>query len=316
MSLDKIREFLKTCGLPAGDLQRLPDSQLRFLDGGQYRIEIPGIEGPRALEAVVEEAYTRQVPVHRVSKGSGLMLQTAEEVRRMVRLGAERGVEVNLSVGPPAPCDISAQQPGAADRTQELSLRGADQLVYALEEVRYACGSGIRSVRVSDLGVLWLVGKMKGAGLLPGDLVVKASTLMGHANPASIRLLEDLGATSIDIPSDSTLSQLAALRAAVTVPLDFHVEAPDTLGGVLRYYELAEVIRICAPVYVKVGLCPTPEVNPAGTHLEATHVALARERVRRAQIALELLERHYPQAVLAPPRAADLGLPVPTSVEA
>ena len=82
------------------------------------------------------------------------MLQTAEEVRQMVRLGAERGVEVNLSVGPPAPCDISAQQPGAADRTQELSLRGADELAYALEEVRYACGSGIRSVRVSDLGVL------------------------------------------------------------------------------------------------------------------------------------------------------------------
>src|SRR2546426_12108652 len=96
MGHEKTREFLKTCGLPAGDLYQLPDSPFRFPDGGQYRIEIPSTEGPRALEAVVEESYTRKVPVHRVSQGSGILLQTSEEIRQMVRLGAERGIEVNL----------------------------------------------------------------------------------------------------------------------------------------------------------------------------------------------------------------------------
>ncbi len=311
MSVEKTREFLKTCGLPGGDLYHLPDSPLRFPDGGQYRIEIPSTEGPQALEAVVEEAYTRQVPVHRVSQGSGIMLQTAEEIRQMVRLGAERGIEVNLFVGPRASFDIGAQYAAPAGKTLGLNVRGGDQLVYALEEVRHACALGIRSVLVSDLGVLLLVGKMKSAGLLPANLVVKTSVMMGQANPASLRVLEDLGATSINVPSDLTLPQLAAIRAAIAVPLDFYIEAPDNIGGFIRYYELPEIIRICAPVYVKLGLRNSPDIYPSGTHLEKTAVALSRERVRRAQMALEILARYSPQAVMSPLRAADLGLPVP-----
>ncbi len=316
MEVEKTRGFLKTCGLPAGDLYHLPDSPLRFPDGGQYRIEIPSTEGPQALEAVVEEAFARRVPVHRVSQGSGIMLQTNEEIRQMVRLGAERGIEVNLFVGPRASFDVGAQYWAPAGKTLGLNVRGGDQLVFALEDVRHGCSLGIRSVLVSDIGVLMLVGKMKSAKMLPANLVVKTSVMMGQANPASIRVLEDLGANSINIPSDLSLPQLAAIRASIAAPLDFYIEAPDAIGGFIRYYELAEVIRICAPVYVKLGLRNSPDVYPSGKHLEATVVALARERVRRAQIALEVLERYYPKAAMSPLRAADLGVPVPAEVPA
>ncbi len=316
MSMEATREFLKTCGLPGGDLQNLPDSPRRFPDGAQYRIEIPSTEGPQALEAVIEESVVRQVPVHRVSQGSGIMLQTAEEIRRMARLGAQRGIEVNLFTGPRAGFDIGAQYSAAAGKTLGLNVRGADQLVYCLEEVRHACALGIRSVLVSDLGVLTLVGRMKAAGLLPANLVVKTSVMMGQANPASLRVLEGLGATSINIPSDLSLAQLAAIRAALTVPIDFYIEAPDNLGGFIRYYELPEIVRILSPVYVKLGLRNAPDIYPSGTHLEQTAVALSRERVRRAQMALEILERYYPQAVISPAGAADLGLPVPAPTAA
>ncbi len=45
----KARELLSDLGLPARDLSELPDSQKRFPDGAQYRVEIPSVEGPRVL---------------------------------------------------------------------------------------------------------------------------------------------------------------------------------------------------------------------------------------------------------------------------
>ena len=69
-----------------------------------------------------------------------------------------------------------------------------------------------------------------------------------------------------------------------------HVLAVD-FGGAVRHYETAEVVRIAAPIYLKYGLRNAPPLYPSGGHLEATVVALSRERVRRAAIGLALLER-------------------------
>src|SRR5450756_1295597 len=73
--------FLTRLGLPAGDAFNLPDSAKRFPDGAQYRFEIPSVEGPRALAAVLEEAERLAVPIQRISQGSGIMLLTDDEIR-------------------------------------------------------------------------------------------------------------------------------------------------------------------------------------------------------------------------------------------
>ena len=97
-----IRDELELAGLPSGDLHDLPTSQKRFPDGAEYRIEIPSTEGPRCLEAVVDEATRLDVPVHRVSQGSGVFLLTDVELDEMARLGAEASVEVSLFTRPNA----------------------------------------------------------------------------------------------------------------------------------------------------------------------------------------------------------------------
>ena len=53
-SMDKTREFLKSVGLPGGDAYDLPSSEKRFRDGGQYRFEVPGIQGPKVMRALLE----------------------------------------------------------------------------------------------------------------------------------------------------------------------------------------------------------------------------------------------------------------------
>src|SRR3989442_10377256 len=106
--MSRSRDLLRSMGLPPGDLGELPDSQSRFPDGAQYRIEIPSTEGPRCLEAVLEEARRLEVTVHRVSQGSGVFMLTDAEVDEMARLAAARRVEVSLFARPIAGWDASA----------------------------------------------------------------------------------------------------------------------------------------------------------------------------------------------------------------
>jgi hypothetical protein len=44
-------------------------------------------------------------------------------------------------------------------------------------------------------------------------------------------VVTELGAGTLNIPTDLTLAQIAALRSVTDIPLDIYVEAPDNLGG-------------------------------------------------------------------------------------
>jgi hypothetical protein len=308
--MNKIRSFLRSLGLPDTDAYDLPSSEERFPDGAHYRVEIPSVEGPAALQAVLEEAEKFGVTVQRVSQGSGIMLLTDDEIRQMARLGAESGVEVSLFVGPRAAWDTGAQVLSPAGKNLGARLRGLDQVIYAAEDLRRACALGMRSALVADEGLLWLANEMKLAGELPADLVLKVSVQMGAANPISVRWMEQLGAGTYNVPTDLSLPQLAALRQACSLPFDIYVEAPDDFGGFVRYYEVPEMVRIAAPVYVKLGLRNAPNIYPSGAHLQSTAVALARERVHRAKIAVDMLKRYFPEATASPCGAPGLGIPV------
>jgi len=298
--MERTRAFVERLGLPRGDGHDLPASPHRFPDGGQYRIEIPSVEGPAALRAVYAAADEFGVPVHRVSQGSGVMLLLDAELDELAALARERGIEVSLFVGPRAGWDTGAMAYAAAGRVVAPKARGMGQVVQAFEEVRRACDHGIASVLVTDEGVLWVLGELRAAGELPAELILKGSVMLGAANPASIKLLERLGLTTFNVPTDLSLAQLAAIRQATAMPLDVYVEVPDDVGGFIRHYEIAEIVRVAAPVYLKFGLRNAPNIYPSGTHLEATAVALTRERLRRARNGLDLLRRLDPGAAMSP----------------
>jgi len=309
----KARELLSGLGLPARDLAELPDSSKRFPDGAQYRVEIPSVEGPRVLEAVLDEAQRRGVRLHRVSQGSGIMLLTDGEILEMCAMAREAGLELSLFVGPRASWETGAAVISGAGKVLGAQHRGQDQLAYALEDVLRGVSLGLRGVLVADAGLMWVIRDLKEKGELPPDLVVKVSVQLSAANAAAVRAMEGLGAGTYNTPTDLTLAQLAAIRAAVELPLDVYVEVPDDFGGFVRHYEVPELVRVASPVFVKAGLRNAPNIYPSGTHLEATAVALGRERVRRAQIALSMLERYYPEAKATEKGAAFPGIPVEKS---
>jgi Peptidase family U32 len=306
------RQFLESIQLPATDQPVPASSQKRFPDGAQYRVEIPSVEGPAVFASVLQEAARRGVRVNRVSQGSGGFLCTSAELDDWAAQAADAGVEVSIFARPLAGWGTGAAAYSSGSAGLPTQARGAEQLVHVLEDIRRVAEHGFRSVLVTDLGVLSVAARMRAAGDLPGDLQFKVSVQLGLANPAAIRLAAEIGADTYNVPTDLTLPQLASIRAAVDIPLDIYVEAPDDLGGFMRYYEIADLVRVCAPAYLKFGLRNSPNIYPSGGHLQDLATAMAVERVRRAELGLELLARYLPEAVTSELGAADQALISPS----
>jgi hypothetical protein len=167
---------------------------------------------------------------------------------------------------------------------------------------------------VADEGVLWAGYRLRAAGELPADLRFKVSVLIGPANPLGFQVTAALGGDSINVPSDLTIEHLAEVRALSPATIDMYVEAPDDIGGFVRLYDTPDLIRVAAPIYLKFGLRNAPSIYPVGRHLLGVAVATGRERVRRARLALDILDRlGGPPLPMSP--LGDPSLPVPPRFE-
>ena len=286
-------------------------SDERFPDGAHFRIEIPSVENPTALGAVVEEARTHKTPIHRVSQGSGAMLLTRSELAEMAVIGADEGLEVNLFVGPREEYGIGGSVRSPEGMVLAGRLRGLDQLRYAIEDILRAVDAGIRGFLIADSGLLQLVNAMVRDGELPTSIVWKISAVLAPSNPVSFKQLIDMGGTTVNVPSDVSLVELAEIRAASGAPIDLYLEAPDALGGMVRGNELAEIATVAAPLYAKFGLRNARMVYPAGEQNMSDVVANVREKVRRAALALEFLDASGVELIISKPGAEGIGVPEP-----
>jgi hypothetical protein len=285
------RQFLQKLGLPPGDAYDLPTSEKRFPDGGQYRFEVPGIQGPAAMKALLKELDNYGLTIHRVTQTKGIMLLADKDIEQMVELAAENQVELVLSVGPRATYDTSASVNTPEGQRMGYRLRGQDQIVRAMEDVKRAVKLGCHSFLVYDEGNLWLLNEMRKHGEIPANCRFKVSAHCGHGNPCSAKLLENIGANSINPVRDIQLQMLAAMRQAIDIPLDVHTENPASTGGFIRHYEVPEMIRVAAPIYLKTG------GSVAKTHGWDTTEAEARQRAKQVSLVKRMIDAYYPEAV-------------------
>ncbi|MFF5563585.1 hypothetical protein ACFY7Z_16020 [Streptomyces sp. NPDC012623] len=292
-------QALAALGLAAPDLDPADTSPHTFPDGGTWRTEVPSVEGPECLAEVLKESARLDVPVHRVSQGSGVWMLSDADITEMVDACASRDIELCLFTGPRGTWDT-----GASVRTDSggagLRARGHDALAGCVEDAVRATGLGVKCLLVADEGVLWTLHRLRERGVLPADTTFKVSALIGPVNPASYAVFEQLGADSVNIPSDLTLAHFTEIRRVSRAPMDLYIEAPDDLGGYVRMYEAAELIRRGAPLYLKFGLSKSPGIYPYGAQLRETALSTARERVRRGRLVLDLLARHGADGGMSP----------------
>ncbi|MBQ3426752.1 MAG: peptidase [Clostridia bacterium] len=292
--MKETREFLKKIGMPAGDAYDLPASEKRFNDGGQYRFEVPGIQGPKVMEALLEAMDGYGIYLHRVTQTKGIMMLTDNEIMAMVKLAKEAETDLILAIGPRATTDTSASVNTVEGVRMGYRLRGQEQIVRAVEDVKRAAAFGCRSFLVYDEGCLWLLNEMRKAGEIPSDCHFKVSAHAGHGNPCSAKLLEQIGANSINPVRDIQLQMLAAMRQAIDIPIDIHTENPKSTGGFIRHYEVPEMIRVAAPIYLKTG------GSVAKTHSWDSTESDAKARAKQVSLVKRVIDSYYPEAVQSP----------------
>ena len=285
-------------------------SEARFPDGAQLRIEIPSVENPAAMAAAIAEADRHCIVIHRVSQGSGAMLLSEAELREMAAMGADRGIEVNLFMGPREEFGVGGTVRSSDGRALSGHLRGLHQLRYSVEDLLRAVDCGIRGFLIADTGLMEILSTLTKRGELPSDIVYKCSAVLAPSNPLSFRQLAQLGMTTINVPSDLTLEEITELRATDPIPMDLYVEAPDGLGGMVRGHEVVELVLAGAPLYAKYGLRNARAVYPAGHQVVSDVVDNVREKVRRAAISMEWVGRSDELITMSSPGAAGIGVPV------
>ena len=288
------RDFLKSIGMPEGDAYTLPTSEKRFKDGGQYRFEVPGIQGPRVMEALLEEMDKYGIWLHRVTQTKGIMMLTDNEIIDMVHLAKQAQTDLILAIGPRATTDTSASVNTPEGVRMGYRLRGQEQIVRAVEDVKRAASFGCRSFLVYDEGCLWLLNEMRKAGEIPEDCHFKVSAHAGHGNPCSAKLLESIGADSINPVRDIQLQMLASMRQAIDIPIDIHTENPKSTGGFIRHYEVPEMIRVAAPIYLKTG------GSVAQTHSWDSTESDAKKRAKQVSLVKRVIDNYYPEAEVSP----------------
>lgn len=293
-TMDQTRAFLKSIGLPGGDAYDLPTSEKRFADGGQYHFEVPGIQGPKAMASLLEEMDRLGITLHRVTQTKGIMMLTDNEIMEMVKMAKDAQSDLVLAIGPRATTDTSASVHTEEGMRIGYRLRGQEQIVRAVEEVKRASALGCYGFLVYDEGCLWLLNEMRKAGEISAKCHFKISAHAGHGNPCSCKLLEMIGANSINPVRDYQLQMLAAMRQAVDIPLDVHMENPKSSGGFIRHYEAPEIIRIAAPVYLKTG------GSVAQTHSWDTTVEQAKQRAKQVSLVKRMIDTYYPEAIQSP----------------
>jgi hypothetical protein len=305
-----VRAALEEVGQQARELAALPTSAKTFPDGARYRVEIPTVEGPAVLDAVLAEGARLGVPIHRVSQGSGVAMLLDRELDEMAATAASKRFEVSLFTRPNASWHLSASSRTAAGGYLAPTARGQEQVVFALEEAERAAAHGFRSVLIADFGTLAAFCQLRAAGFYPPDMQVKVSVSLPVTNASTAWLLQNIGANTLNLAPDLDLAQIATIRAAVDIPIDLYIETPDSSGGIVRVHELGEIVRVGAPIYMKFGLRNAPDVYPSGLHVERLAIDLGRERVRRAALALEALGREHRDWSPGALGADDLAIPV------
>lgn len=283
--------FLEKIGLPTGDAYDLPSSEKRFSDGAQYRFEVPGIQSPGSMKALFQSLDSYKISIHRVTQTKGIMLLTDDEILEMVELANQNQVQLILAVGPRATYDTSASVNTSEGQRMGYRLRGQDQIIRAIEDVKRAISLGCRSFLVYDEGNLWLLNEMRKQGEIPSDCKFKVSAHCGHGNPCSTKLLESIGANSVNPIRDIQIQMLAAMRQAIDIPLDVHTENPASSGGFIRHYEVPEMIRVASPIYLKTG------GSVAKTHNWESSEDDAKKRAKQILLVKQVIDRYYADAI-------------------
>lgn len=297
------RDYLESIGFPRADSFELPDSKKVFSSSGQYGIEVASAQTPAVIKTMLKSIKKYSFKPNRFTETRGIFRLSDDDIKEMVNICTGENMGLILSVGPRAFYDTSASARSEQGARISYRLRGMENIVHAVEDVKRAISFGVRGILVYDEGLLFLLGKMKKDGLIPSNVALKISVHCGHGNPFSLHLLEQQGATSVNVVGDLELPMIASCREAVNIPIDIHTDTPKSSGGFIRTYDVPDLIRIGSPIFLKSGAIS----SPAHAHLPSDQDI--DNRIYQANLVFRMIERYCPEAVVVSQEDICVALP-------
>ncbi|MBP5153481.1 MAG: hypothetical protein ILP12_00525 [Lachnospiraceae bacterium] len=234
---------------------------LSFAGGGRWQREIRGVRTVQELKRLAAEAGEAGAIPDRVVIGKELSRMTEPEVEALAGAAAGYGLTAVFPLGEAV--------------RDEVALREA-----VCCAVR-AAGCGAGAFQVKSHSLLWLLGRARATGLLPAGV---RFTFDAAAEAAGAKVLQDLGADAVIAAPGRKIGTLAALRAAVWIPLVCRIGGRGSAGSLARLSLLAEGIRIASPVILSFAWPKeTPGESAPGLETQRLFRELARlkERIGR-----------------------------------
>ncbi len=311
---ENIEKFMERHGIPGRDLYSLPTSEKTFPDGANFRMEIAGVERASTMEALIDETKKRDITIHRViATVGGSTYCDFQELKDMAQMAFEEGMEVIMTVGHRKGWDPGAKEAASTEgMMQGFRLRGSDNIRNWIADMMRCIEAGFRGFLVYDEGILFIVNKMREEGFIPKETLFKFSVFGGYCSPAGAKVIESMGANTMNPSSDVSLPIIASIRKAVNMPLDIYLIVVDSFGGMFRAYEAPEIARIGSPCYFKLE----PGTSEADIYkpwvAEAWHQEFVRQKVKIAAIIKEIMDRHAPNLKMSQGNVADLTITVPS----
>lgn len=283
--------MLERMGLPPHDRLPLRLSGRQFSKGGHYGVEIPAINSFKQLDATIRALHTEGVYCTRFNETHGSHLLCESELKDMLQICRENGYGIVVGLGPRPEYDVKAsfyRTPFGLEMGRQLNNH--DALAQAVDEAFRLCELGCRGLTIYDIGVLKVLNELRRSGDLPADVKFKTSSHCMPTNAPISSIFETLGADSITTAHDLSLPVLQAMRhAAPNTVLDIPTDVYKTKGGYIRWFELAEMVQIASPMFLKMGA--SIQRDP----YDAVKAEASIDRVRRIAVGLEYLARHLPK---------------------
>lgn len=297
----------------------LPDSEKRFPDGANYRIEVSGIETAEILEAVVDEAKILGIPIHRaIATVQGSAFYSDGQLKELALAARKHGVEVIICPG-----DLAHGFFGNPNRN--LNWQNIKEANDYIREILRCADFGFRGFLVWTGAMLKALNGLRWREEIPADAIFKVSTFANSCNIYDFISLEEDGADTINAANGLTLENLSEIRSLISVPIDVHITFWQNLlkaneRGRLelvvesydRIEDAPEIARVARPVYFKFE-AGTPGIGVYNIGPDWTFERLAghkRKDVRVAAGIVRRIEREYPELRLSDWSPEDLRVPV------
>ncbi len=311
--LDQIRDFMEKQGIPGRDGYELAASGKAFPDGANFRIEIAGVERASTMEAMIKEAEKRKVVIHRaIAAVGGSTYCDFEELKDMAQMAKDAKIETIMTVGHRKGWDTGASEMGTREgQMQGFRLRGSDNISYHIADIMRSIDAGFRGFLVYDEGVLFILNKMREEGLIPAETIFKFSVFGGYCSAAGAKVIESMGANSMNPISDVSRPILASIRQAINIPLDVYTIVVNSFGGNFRAYEAPEIAKVASPCYFKFEPGTAEDEIYMPWISEEWHEGFVKEKVKIASIVMEIMDQHAPEMKTSPQGPDDLVLTNP-----